>query len=141
MVKDAKDFVRIQNLYPNKQLLYQSFIPHDFEYRVHVTDGAVDYVYKKAPADGDFRSNEAQGALMLAAGPEHRQKVMELAVKTYKAFEFNLFVADFMLDKNSDKFYFTEINLNPGWGDIEEDATGVDLINLNADYFEKICST
>jgi hypothetical protein len=45
-----------------------------------------------------------------------------------------------MLDKDTDIFYFTEINLNPGWGPPDRAAAAVDVIGLTADYFEEICS-
>lgn len=140
LVNTAEDFISIQNLYPNKRLLHQAFVPHDFEYRIHIMDGKTVCIWKKAPSDGDFRSNEAQGGEMLTADPKHTKELTQLAKITFAAFDFDIFVADFMLDKNTGEFYFTEVNLNPGWGETDRVATGIDVIGLTADYFEKICT-
>jgi len=140
LIRDEADFTTITNLYPNKQLLFQEFVPHDFEYRVHVMNGKAVCIWKKAPPEGDFRSNEAQGGEMLTADPRYLDVLTELATKTYTCFDFEIFVADFMLTKETDTFYFTEIHLNPGWGNTDEIASGVDVIGLTADYFEEVCS-
>jgi len=140
MVKTPDEFAEIQDTYPDTELLYQSFIPHDFEYRVYIIAGKPVCFWRKTPPEDDFRSNEAQGGGMLLADPQHIAKLTELAALTYKAFEFEIFVVDFMLDKDTDIFYFTEINLNPGWGPPDRAAAAVDVIGLTADYFEEICS-
>jgi glutathione synthase/RimK-type ligase-like ATP-grasp enzyme len=127
-------------MYPHTELFYQEFIPHDFEHRVYIIAGKTVCSWRKTPPENDFRSNEAQGGGMLLADPQHTAELSELAALTYDAFAFEIFVADFMLDKNTDTFYFTEINLNPGWGPPDLAAAGVDVIGLTADYFEEICS-
>lgn len=140
LVESETEFSSIISLYPDTQLLFQEFIPHDFEYRVHVMDGKAACIWKKAPPENDFRSNEAQGGAMLAPDPQYIETLTKLAQTTFAIFGFEIFVADFMLDKNADQFYFTEINLNPGWGKTDEVASGIDVIGLTADYFEKLCS-
>ena len=125
---------------PDLPLLFQEFIAHDFEYRVHIMNGEIVCIWKKEPPAGDFRSNEAQGGAMLTAEDEHTELLTKLATKTYTAFDFDIYVADFMLEKHTNQFYFTEINLNPGWGQTDLDATGVDVIGITADYFEEVCS-
>jgi len=116
------------------------FISHDFEYRVHIMNGEVLCIWKKAPLAGDFRSNEAQGGAMLTGDDIYTTTLTELSKKVHRVLGFDIFVADFMLDRNTNTFYFTEINLNPGWGQSDLAATGVDIIGLTADYFEKICA-
>ena len=103
-------------------------------------DGKAVCIWKKAPPENDFRSNEAQGGEMLAPDPQYTKILTQLAEASFAAFEFEIFVADFMLDKNTNQFYFTEINLNPGWGKTDEIASGIDVIGLTADYFENLCS-
>lgn len=139
LINTPDKLLEIQTAYPEMKLFYQSFIPHDFEYRVHIMNGEAVCVWKKAPPEGDFRSNEAQGGAMLTADTEHLAEMTELAKKTYEIFKFEIFVADFMLNKDTNEFYFTEINLNPGWGQTDYEATGVDVIGLTADYFEEMC--
>jgi D-alanine-D-alanine ligase-like ATP-grasp enzyme len=77
---------------------------------------------------------------MLLSDPQHIAELTRLAAVSHEAFDFEIFVADFMLDKNTNTFYFTEINLNPGWGPPDLAAAGVDVIALTADYFQEICS-
>lgn len=61
LVDTETDFCKVLASYPNTKLLLQEFIPHDFEYRVHIMAGEVACIWKKAPPIDDFRSNEAQG--------------------------------------------------------------------------------
>lgn len=140
LIENTDELSKMRSSNESQQLLYQAFIPHDFEYRVHVMAGEALCIWKKAPPDGDFRSNEAQGGAMLTAETEHTNELTHLAKKVFAIFEFDIFVADFMLSKETGEFYFTEINLNPGWGQPDYDATGVDVIKLTADYFETICT-
>lgn len=140
LIESETAFSHITALYPETQLLFQEFIPHDFEFRVFIVAGEVISFWKKTPAKGDFRSNEAQGGKMMRAGTEHLEQLSSLALATYTAFGFEIFVADFMLDKHTNTFYFTEINLNPGWATPDNQAAGVDHSKVTADYFEKICS-
>jgi len=136
MIQSEAELLTIQTKHPDKEFLYQTFIPHDFEYRVHIMGGEAVCIWKKAPPIGDFRSNEAQGGAMMTAEAQYIPKLIELAQKTFAVFTFEIFVADFMLDKNTNTFYFTEINLNPGWGESDRIASGIDVIGLTADYFE-----
>jgi glutathione synthase/RimK-type ligase-like ATP-grasp enzyme len=139
MIESEQDLLDMQNTYPGSKLVHQEFIAHEFEYRVHVMEGEMVCIWKKASPEGDFRTNEAQGGEMLAADEKYAVNLTKLAKLAHKAMEFEIFVADFMLEKNTDEFYFTEVNLNPGWGQTDQDAAGVDVISLTADYFEKKC--
>jgi len=139
LIDTEEKLLDVQATYQNQQMIYQSFVPHDFEYRIHIMDGLAVCIWKKAPPEGDFRSNEAQGGAMLEAEPKYTERLTELSKIAFQIFGFEIFVADFMLDRDTDTFYFTEINLNPGWGPADHQATGVDVISLTADYFENIC--
>ena len=137
MVRSPEELTNIQAKYQDAELFYQEFIPHDFEYRVYIIAGKPVCCWRKTPPANDFRSNEALGGGMLIADPQHVAELSKLATQTHAAFGFEIFVVDFMLDKNTDIFYFTEINLNPGWGPPDHAAAGVDVISLTADYFEE----
>lgn len=140
LVRTSQDFATIQATYPNTELFYQSFVPHDFEYRIYMIGATPVSFWRKTPPANDFRSNEAQGGGMLLADPQHIAELTRLATISHEAFGFEIFVADFMLDTHTNIFYFTEINLNPGWGPPDLAAAGVDVIALTADYFQEICS-
>ena len=140
LIKDAEAFIKVTQSYPNQQLLIQEFIPHDFEYRVHALAGEAIGIYKKSPPTGDFRSNVSQGGQMLIADQQYTPELTQLTNGLFSIFDFEIFVADFMLNKDTGEFYFTEINLNPGWEISDMEVTGVDVTKLTADYFERICS-
>jgi glutathione synthase/RimK-type ligase-like ATP-grasp enzyme len=140
LVNNSEEFDQVIICYPETQLIFQEFVPHDFEYRVHMMDGEVVCIYKKAPPEDDFRSNESQGGEMLLGDPSYTKELTKMGRETSDIFNFEIFVADFMLDKNTNEFYFTEINLNPGWEKTDREITGVDVIGLTADYFENRCT-
>ena len=140
MIKNAEEFTQVTKSYPNTRFLHQQFISHDFEYRVHVVNGEVMCIWRKAPDTNDFRSNEAQGGKMLVTNPLHTTEITKLAKKVFTIFGFDIFVVDFMLEKNTDTFYFTEINLNPGWVNTINEVTPFNRSAIAADYFEEICS-
>jgi len=140
MVRSLNELANTQAKYQDTELFYQEFIPHDFEHRVYIIAGKAVCCWRKTPPENDFRSNEAVGGGMLLADPRYTAELSKLAARTFAAFGFEIFVADFMLDKNTDIFYFTEINLNPGWGPPDQAAAGVDVMGLTADYFQEMCS-
>lgn len=140
LVANTEEFEAVKKQHPNSELLHQEFITHDFEYRVHTLGGTVICISKKAPAEGDFRTNEALGGKMIVPDDVHTKRLHALAATTFTAFGFENFVVDFMLEKNSHELYFTEINLNPGWGETDLASTGIDMIAITADYFEGLCA-
>jgi glutathione synthase/RimK-type ligase-like ATP-grasp enzyme len=121
------------------EYIYQEFIPHDCEYRIHVVGGVPAAMYKRTPAAHDFRSNVSQGGQMLSVEPEMIDSLQSYATKAGKIFDFEIIAVDFMLHRESQELYFTEINLNPGWEISDREATGVDLSSVTADYFERLC--
>ncbi len=140
LVRSEEQFQTIQQQNKGTQLLHQEFIKHDFEYRVHTLGGEVICISKKAPAEGDFRTNEALGGKMIVPDDIHTDRLHELAKIAYRAFGFENFVVDFMLEKDTNQLYFTEINLNPGWGHTDLESTGIDMIAITADYFAELCA-
>lgn len=65
-------------------------------------------------------------------------ELTSLATKTASLFDFEVLAIDFMRSSENNEFYFTEINLNPGWEISDENATNVDLSAVTADYFESL---
>lgn len=120
------------------EYIYQEFIPHKSEYRVHLVGGTPVAMYKRTPPENDFRSNVSQGGKMLPVEPSLKATLTEQASKAAQIFDFEVIAADFMLNTNDQKLYFTEINLNPGWELGDQTATGVNLSSITADYFEQL---
>jgi glutathione synthase/RimK-type ligase-like ATP-grasp enzyme len=138
LIRSVEDFNHTKEAHPDSKLLHQEFIDHDFEYRVYMIAGKVILTIKQTPPEGEFRSNEAQGGKTLPAESIHTNELTKLAKTAFETFGFEIMVVDFMFEKHTKQFYFTEINLNPGWYKSDFDITGVDAINLMANFFEKI---
>jgi glutathione synthase/RimK-type ligase-like ATP-grasp enzyme len=117
LVRSEEQFNAIQTQHDDMPLLHQAFIKHDFEYRVHTLGGK-----------------------MIVPDDIHTDRLHELAKIAYRAFGFENFVVDFMLEKDTNQLYFTEINLNTGWGHTDLESTGIDMIAITADYFEELCA-
>jgi len=140
LIQTATAFAEKTADYPDTKVIFQALVQHDFEYRVHVIAGEVVCLYKKSTAAGEFRSNVAQGGQMQQADSQYIPELTKLAEHTAAIFDFEITVADFMLDKNSGEFYFTEMNVNPGWQLSNKQITGIDVTNSVIEYFEKLCS-
>lgn len=136
---ESELFSYIENSKGTKTIL-QECIPHNCEYRVHTLGGKAVAMYKRVPAAGDFRSNISTGGSMHPVEDELIQTLSEVANRTAKAFKFEIIVADFMRHKENGEFYFTEINLNPGWQKTNKESTGVDMSEAVADYFESLAA-
>lgn len=139
LIKNSTQWDLLQNK-NTSDYLYQSFIPHDFECRVHTIGGKAVAMYKRTPPADDFRSNVSQGAVMTPVPTQLQAELTTLAEKAATLFSFEILAIDFMLNKDTNEFIFTEINLNPGWEKSDEQATGVDLSLMTAQYFESLCS-
>jgi len=122
------------------EYLYQSFIPHLCEYRVHTIEDSVAAMYKRTPAEGDFRSNVSLGGNMHPVEANLVYKLATAAKSAAAVFDFEIMAVDFMLHTETGELYFTEINLNPGWEISDKLATGVDLSAKVSDYIENICA-
>lgn len=120
--------------------LLQECIPHDCEYRVHTVGGKTVAMYKRTPAPDDFRSNISTGGAMHPVEPELVSELSDLAEKAAKAFDFEILATDFMRHRETGEFYFTEININPGWEISDMDSTDVDLSSVTADYLESLAA-
>jgi len=140
LINTADELQTVVENNPDLDFLYQSFIPHHGDYRVHTVGGKVVAMYSRTPKDGDFRCNVSQGGCMVSVEEKYIDKLTELASKVAALFDFEIMAVDFMLHSETDEFYFTEINLNPGWEISDDIATGVDLSAVTVDYFEKICN-
>lgn len=138
LIKNETDLLAYIEDTKDTKTLLQECIPHDCEYRVHTVGGKTEAMYKRTPAPGDFRSNVSTGGAMHPVEPELVSILSTLAEQSAHAFNFEILATDFMHHKETGDFYFTEINLNPGWEISDKDATNVDLTAITADYFESL---
>lgn len=134
LIKNQTDLDAIA---PDLKLLeyfFQEYIPHNSEYRVHVVGDKAPAMYQRIPASGDFRSNVSRGGSMVAVEEDHREVLAREAISIAALFGFAITAVDFMKHSETGEFYFTEINLNPGWETSDRDATGVDLSEVVTDF-------
>lgn len=136
LIQNSTDLEKIAAVRIEREYFFQEYIPHEAEYRVHIVGNNAKAMYKRVPPPDDFRSNVSVGALMKPVEDEYRQKLEELGLAVAEIFDFRICAIDFMLHKNTKEFYFTEINLKPGWEESDKIATGSDMSALVADYIE-----
>lgn len=120
-----------------KEYIYQKYIPHDYDCRIHLVDGKAVCGFRRVQNSDDFRCNVSLGASMEPLGEIDKTTLFPLANKISKLFNLELHVVDFLLSKENGKYYFVEINDNAGWEVSDTDATGVDMSSLVIDFFEK----
>jgi biotin carboxylase len=124
----------------NKTYIYQEYIPHDFDCRVHLVGGKAACGYRRVQKADDFRCNVSLGAEMESLEVGDESVLFPIANKISKLFNLELHVVDFLLSKKDGKYYFVEINDNAGWEVSDTDATGVDMSALVIDSFEAAAS-
>ena len=121
---------------PMNRYVFQEFIPHECDYRVHMLGEKAVAAYRRVPASGDFRANVSRGGTMEHVDDEKKQELYALAEKLAPLFGLDICAIDFLHSSKDGEFYFAEVNLNPGWEYSDIKATGVDMSVLTADYIE-----
>jgi len=121
------------------EYFFQAYVPHQSEYRVHVVGTKAAALYQRVPTPGDFRSNVTRGGTMTPVEGKYHDTLSKQAIAIATLFGFEITAVDFMRHQESGMFYFTEINLNPGWEISDKEATGVDLSPVVAKYLENAC--
>ncbi len=116
--------------------IYQEYVPHKCDYRVHMLGPKAVAAYRRIPAQGDFRANVSRGGSMEAVDDDQKEKLFAAAEELAPRFELDIFAIDFLESTRDDSLYFAEANLNPGWEASDERETGVDLTALTLDYIE-----
>lgn len=116
--------------------VFQEFIPHECDYRVHMLGERAAACYRRVPVPGDFRANVSRGGTMERVDETQKQTLFGLAEKLAPHFGLDICAIDFLHSTVNNDYYFAEVNLNPGWEYSDKDATGVDMSALTADYLE-----
>ena len=138
LVHSEEEFLPYAENQSEKEYFYQEYIPHDFDCRVHMIEGKPVASYRRVPVDGDFRTNVSRGAQMEPVDESMQKDLYPLAEKITQSMELNICAVDFIVRNTDGEYFFTEVNLNPGWELSDQDATGVHMSALVIDYFEKI---
>jgi biotin carboxylase len=137
LIQSKEQFARFFTDCAKKEYIYQEYIPHDYDCRIHLVDGKAVCGYRRVQTSNDFRCNVSLGASMEPLEERDQANLFPLANKISKLFNLELHVVDFLLNKKDGKYYFVEINDNAGWEQSDTDATGVDMSALVIDSFEK----
>jgi RimK family alpha-L-glutamate ligase len=137
LVHSAEEFTDVEALSEDNDYIYQSFIDHTHDYRVHIVGGKAVATYSRVPVDGDFRTNLSRGGSMHQVDDTLKDELYLLAEKINALFGADISAVDFLPSETDGQLYFAEINDNPGWELSDKEATGVDMTALVLDYFER----
>ena len=138
LIRSKAEFDAFIEKRTKKEYVYQEYMPHDYDCRIHLVDGKAVCGFRRVQNSEDFRCNVSLGACMEPLGAEDQSALFPLANKLSKSLNLQLHVVDFLLNKEDGKYYFVEINDNPGWETSDGEATGVDISALVIDSFERI---
>ncbi len=137
LIPDEQTFAALPEQERFNRFLYQEYIAHSWDYRVHIVGGKAVAMYKRIPKEGDFRANVSQGGVMAPVEEERKAELIERAEKLAPHFGLGICAIDYLCGNDS-VLYFAEVNDNPGWEASDSDATGVDLTGITLDYFETL---
>jgi RimK family alpha-L-glutamate ligase len=137
LIRSEADFVDTIKEKNKNEYIYQEFIPHEYDCRVHLINGKAVAGYRRMRCKDDFRCNVSLGARMEPLLSKDKQALFALAERVAGAFGLELHVVDFMVHKETGQYYFVEINDNPGWEMSDQEATGVNMSAKVIDSFEK----
>ena len=139
LIHSEEEFLETVPKDKSNKYLYQEFIPHEYDCRVHLINGKPVAGYRRMRCKDDFRCNVSLGARMRPLLPGDTKQLYLLAERISGMFGLEMHVVDFMVHKKTNEYYFVEINDNPGWETSDKEATGVDMSARVIDSFEKAC--
>jgi ribosomal protein S6--L-glutamate ligase len=121
---------------PGVERIYQAFVPHACDFRVHIVGGVAVAAYSRVSAEDEFRTNVSQGGSMYPIVESRRSELYVLAEKLNASFGLDISAVDFLVHEETGELYFSEINSNPGWEMSDCEATGVDMTKIVLEYLE-----
>ena len=116
-----------------KRFMFQEYIPTRFDVRIFIVNGKIMGAMRRDAADGDFRSNIAQGGSSSIFDLSQRPDVSELALKAFKAANMEVAGVDIMI--NNEKLYVLEVNRAPQFKGFYA-ATGINVAVEIVKYLE-----
>jgi glutathione synthase/RimK-type ligase-like ATP-grasp enzyme len=97
------------------KVMYQEYIPNDYDWGVLVSNGEVVASEKSYPAKGEFRNNACNGATEVFVDvktcPEH---IRQIALKASRLLNLEWSRSDIVVDKNTGEAKLLEVNRYPG---------------------------
>ncbi len=123
------------------KFLFQEYVAHAWDYRVHIVDDKAVAMYKRVPKEGDFRANVSRGGRMEPVEESRRAELASMAESLAPHFGFAICAIDFLCSSRDGSLVFAEVNDNPGWESSDALATGVDLTAITLDFFERKLSS
>ncbi len=139
LIHDTHSFEEARQKLHGAEALYQSHIPNDGDYRVHVVGGRAVCVYKRVPTKDNFKANVAQGGTMeMIHDTKLYRALCVFAEKVCTAFRgCDIVGVDIMQHADTKELYFIEINATPGTKQVAE-ITGVDISDIMVNYVESL---
>lgn len=99
----------------NVKLLFQEFIPNDYDWGVLVSDGKVVATEQSFPSKGEFRNNACNGAKEVFTEVDKcPENVKKIAQDAAKALNLEWCRSDIVVDKNTGEAKLLEVNRYPG---------------------------
>jgi RimK family alpha-L-glutamate ligase len=138
-IDSSEDFDLMKKKNKTGTILYQEFIPHDYDYRIPVIDGKAVCPYKRVPLLGEFRANVTLGGKTEKVEEGRLDELSLMSEMIAKVCGIEIMGVDLLLHRETEKLYFTEVNDNPGWKNVAE-ALGEDPSEAVIDYFEKLAT-
>jgi len=116
LAKDRAQLMTIlDKIESNVKVLFQEFVPNDYDWGVLVSDGKVVATEKSFPSKGEFRNNACNGAkevfVEIDKCPEN---IKQIAKDAAKVLELEWCRSDIVVDKNTGKPKLLEVNRYPG---------------------------
>lgn len=117
--------------------IYQTFIPHEKELRCNVI-GEKHVVFECRVGEESFKANQSFGGQYCATNDEKLvARVTELTERIDRKINLDIYCVDFLLSTDDKKLYLNEVNFDPGWTNLIQDA-GINLPKHIMDYFESL---
>jgi len=126
--KELSDFEKNKT---KAKYIFQEYIQGADEYRVYTIGGKGIVSYKKIGSKTDFRANLHVGGTITETEPEWGNELLKFGGFISRCFGADLAGVDIL--KKEGKLYFLELNLQPGWEQLEK-LTNFDLGYLTLEY-------
>lgn len=136
LIRSRKELLSAAKDIPqNIKVMYQEFIPNEYDWGVLVSKGKVVAAEKSFPKKGEFRNNACNGAKEVFVDVEEcPENVRNMAQKAAKTLNLDWCRSDIVINKNTGNPYMLEVNRYPGI------TKGTDEVKAVIDFVGKLTS-